>query len=604
MRTVVVGLFVGGFIGFLAPAASSRAVAAPDLQAQLDAIVAPHFPADQPGAAVLVSKGDRILLRRGYGMADLGKALPIQPGMVFRLGSITKQFTAAAIMMLVDAGKVSLGDDLRKWVPEYPGHGGTVITVEHLLTHTAGVPSYTDQPGFIGLSRKDLTHAELLATFKDLPLDFPPGDRMKYSNSGYYLLGMVIEKASGKSYAQFVAEKIFKPLGMAHTRYGDNDAVMPGGVRGYLGRYDQGSAGGQGGQGGRGRQGGQGGQGTTQGAKEDSKAHLAEAISMKPPFAAGALISTVDDLALWDSAIAAGKLLKKESWRRVFAPMKLKDGSLSQYGYGWQLANYEGHRIQSHSGGIPGFATSICRMPDDQVVVTILCNEMPARTDLRALSLQLAALTIRKTRGRSPRGQDRFKLLDGYAGVYTTSDKDRVMVRRVGDHLAVQPPKGGGFREALPASDSVFFVKRSVIRFWFLRDLKSGRVTGVDVTRPDATIDHCVRSDEALPAEKAGVTVDSTIIERYVGNYELKPGFVIAVTREGARLFTQATNQPGSRVFPSSETEFSPAKGGRLRSSRSISTAKPARSAWSCTSTAASSPPSACRSDSAPNITR
>src|SRR5262249_22995749 len=162
---------------------------------------------------------------------------------------------------------------------------------------------------------------------------------------GYYLLGMVIEKVSGKSYADFLDEHIFKPLGMTHSGYGDVDRIVAGRAAGY------------------GRQG--------------DRIGNAELISMKPPFAAGALISSVDDLALWDRAITDGKLLKPEDWARVFTSAKLKNGTSTHYGFGWGIGAVQGHRAVSHNGGIPGFNTSIMRLPEDRVVVIVLCNSIP-----------------------------------------------------------------------------------------------------------------------------------------------------------------------------------------------------------------------------------
>jgi D-alanyl-D-alanine carboxypeptidase len=515
-------IFAAPTASHAAPAVAAPAPPAPDLAAQLDAELARHFPADQPGAAVLVRKGDKILLRKAYGSADLEHHVPLKPEMVFRIGSLTKQFTAAGIMILVDAGKLSLKDDLRKWVPAYPDHKAT-ITIENLLTHTSGVPSYTDQPGFRDRARDDLTHEQLLAIFNDLPLEFPPGTKWKYSNSGYYLLGLVIEKVAGQSYAQFVAERIFKPLGMQHTRYGDRDPVLPGGLRGY--------------------------------DRQGKKIGPADPISMKPPFAAGALISSVDDLALWDRAIAQGKLLKKASWQRVFTPMKLRNGEPTRYGFGWGVSDYAGHPAQSHGGGIPGFASSILRLPDDQVLVVILCNSVPPPVDLGPLALKLAAQAIGKPIVDPPVTKIDPALLDRYAGVYTVGRERKVLIRRAGDHLTVQMENGPRI-DALPASDTLFFVKDKPTRLAFQRDPRSGRVTGIDTVRSDGSSDKAVRSDEPLPPEKAAVVVDPAVLERYVGEYQLSPGFSIVVTREGTHLFAQATGQPRFEIFASSPTEF------------------------------------------------
>lgn len=500
-------------------AVASPAFAASDLAAELDAIVAKHFKADQPGAAVLVKKGDQILLRKGYGLANVELGVPVRPEQVFRLGSVTKQFTAAAIMMLVDEGKLALADDIRKYVPEYPQKSAK-ITIEALLTHTSGVPNYTDQPAFGKRLREDLPHDDLLALVKDLPLDFTPGEKWKYSNSGYYLLGMVIEKVSGKSYAQFLDERIWKPLAMTHTTYDDPERIIPGRVAGY--------------------------------GRSGSEFTNAEFISMKLPFAAGALLSTVDDMAKWDRAIRDGKLLKKASWARIFTPEKLKDGRSSHYGFGWMIGSIHGHPATWHNGGIPGFHTAIVRVPAEGLVVVVLCNMVPAPLVPEDLALQLAVTTLGIPQPKATTLD--AATLDRYVGVYKAPDGHRGSVRRDGDHLMVQPE--GGARIPVEAeADGRFFVKDSLVRFVFTRDA-SGRVTGVDVTEPDGNVEHHTRSDEPLPSERAVVSVPDKTLESYVGSYQLAPTFAIAITREGSHLYGQATGQPRFELFATSPTEF------------------------------------------------
>ncbi|MGZ3443829.1 MAG: serine hydrolase, partial [Polyangia bacterium] len=447
--------------------AAAPAHAVPDLTAQLDAVVAPRFKSDGPGAAVLVKKGDRVLLRKGYGMANIELGVPVRPEHVFRLGSITKQFTAAAIMMLVDDGKLSLRDDVRKYVPEYPQKKG-VVTIEHLLTHTGGVPSYTSQPAFEKHMRDDLSHAELLATVKDLPLDFLPGEQWAYSNSGYYLLGMVIEKVSGKSYGDFVMQRIFKPLGMTHTSYGDNEPIIAGRVEGYE-------------------------------EADGGRVVNAPFLSMKQPYAAGSLVSSVDDLALWDRAIRDGKLLARASWARVFTAAKLKDGSSTGYGFGWMVGDERGHRLVSHNGGINGFSTMIVRLPDDDVVAVVLCNSPSEHASLaRKLALLAAGVAPPKPIALATAA------LDKYVGVYKLDEKRRFVVRRDADHLTAQP-SGGPVFPLLAEADGTFFVEEPPIRAIFTRD-KSGAVTGADVTMPAPR--HFVRTDEPLPAERQAVALD------------------------------------------------------------------------------------------------
>lgn len=497
----------------LAAAATPAPAAA---AAQLEALVAPHFAADAPGAAVLVRKGNRVLLRKAWGMADLELDVALAPEHVFRLGSLTKQFTATAILMLAEQHKLALGDDLRKYV-DFPTHGAT-ITIEQLLTHTSGIPNYTEQPGFETRSRYDMTHAEVLALVKDLPLDFAPGTKWKYSNTGYYLLGMIIEKASGEPYARFLEEHIFAPLGMSHTTYGDNARIIRGRVAGY--------------------------------ARAGEQIRNADPLGMDPPFAAGGLVSSVDDLARWDEAIARGKLLSKASWARMFTSYKLKNGEDTHYGYGWGIGTLDGDKLEAHGGGINGFNTFILRVPEQHLLVTVLCNSAPAPTSLDELALKLAMVALGKPIVEPKVAAVDAPTLDRWAAVYQPADDDkaRVVVRRDGDHLTAQR-SGAPRLELWPSSPTQFFVKGSLLRFTF-------GARGFDVTRGDGTVRHRLRTDEPLPAARAAVAVAPALLDRCVGRYQLAPGFILAVTREGDQLFAQATGQPRFAIFPTSPTEF------------------------------------------------
>jgi D-alanyl-D-alanine carboxypeptidase len=451
-----------GLIG-LVPALAGPVAAAPDPSQQLDAEMVSHFRSDQPGAAVLVRKGDRILLRKGYGLAEVGKARAVRPEQVFRLGSITKPFTAAAIMILADEGKLSPGDDIRKHLPAYPTHGAT-ITIEHLLTHTSGIPSYTEQAGFQQLLAQNIEPPALVARFKDLPLEFAPGSKMEYSNSGYHLLGLIIEKVSGKTYAEFLAQRIFSPLEMTHSGYGDDPKLDR--VAGY---------------------------------SRDQKGPVQPAppINMKIPYSAGALVSSVDDLARWDGAIRAGKLLKKASWERVFTPARLPDGRRTDYGYGWNLSKLDGRPVQRHGGGIPGFVTHFLRMPAEDLLVVVLMNSLPGPTDPGLLVHRLALIALGKPMIDPKVVALAPAVLDRYVGVYRHPDRGDVVVRREGDHLTVQPRRGPPLA-AWPESERRFFVKGHPVRFAFVVG-PGGAATELEITRPGGEIDRAPRTSDKPP---------------------------------------------------------------------------------------------------------
>jgi D-alanyl-D-alanine carboxypeptidase len=328
-------------------AAATSAPAATSTPAQveaLDAFVQRSMQTRQfPAAAVAVIKDGTIVVAKGYGLSDVEKGIKATEQTVFQLASVTKQFTAAAVLMLVEDGKVSLDAKVTDMLPGLPA-AWNPVTVRHLLTHTSGIPSYTDtfRVNKVTDSRV-FTPDGILALVKDAPLQFTPGERFAYCNTGYYLLGMVIEKASGKPYGTFVTERIFTPLGMTSSGYDDYGDARPMRAKGYN------TANGQ----------------TTP----------AEHTHPSQPFAAGALVSTVVDLAKWDAALGARKLLKPASYDAMWTPMRLNDGSPSTYAMGWVVEPYRGRPRQAHGGGITGFSTFIARFPDDRITIVALVNQ-------------------------------------------------------------------------------------------------------------------------------------------------------------------------------------------------------------------------------------
>lgn len=503
----------------LAPAGAATAPS--DLAAYADQLLAVAFPADQPGAAAIVVKNGQVVLRKGYGMANLELGVPDSPDMVFEIGSVTKQFTAAAILLLAEQGKLRLEDDITKYLPDFPTPGETV-TIEHLLTHTSGVPSYTGMPEWFARVREDMKLEDLIGLFKGKPLDFKPGEQTRYSNSGYILLGAIVEKASGKSYEQFVEEEIFQKLGMSHSRYGHAEELVPLRAAGY--------------------------------SRDGEGFRPANYLSMTQPYAAGSLMSTVDDLALWDRALAGETLLKKASIERMFTSAKLTSGRQIRYGYGIGVTELEGKRVQEHGGGIFGFVCYVMRVPEERLFVAILANTDSPSKDPQSLALRIAAKALGKPlEDRKALALDE-KTLDEYVGVYQFDDDARRTITREGAKLFAQR-SGGEKQEILAMARDDFAYLEGNARLRFRRDAQ-GKLTGADfIPRggPDAS---GTRTDEPLPSQRQAIRVDPAIYDDYVGEYELRPGFTITVTREGNQIFAQATRQPKLEIFPESETRF------------------------------------------------
>lgn len=294
-----------------------------------------------PGLALAVVRDGRITKAKGYGLADVELHAPVTERSVFQWASITKQFTATAIMLLVQDGKLKLDDAVSRHYTNAPAAWSNV-TVRHLLTHTSGIKSYTDLPNFFGTVRKDYTSDELLGLVSGRPLDFSPGEKWVYCNTGYYLLGLMIEKASGQSYADFLNARIFQPAGMTNARVNHQFELIPNRATGYEVRSNQ--------------------------------VRRSEFVSPTQPYSAGALVGTVLDLARWDAVLYTDKLLPPAVLKEMWTPVRLNDGKTSPYGYGWQVGDIRKHHFVGHGGGIHGFTSFILRLVEDKLTVIVLAN--------------------------------------------------------------------------------------------------------------------------------------------------------------------------------------------------------------------------------------
>jgi len=301
--------------------------------------------------AVLVRRGGEVLVRRGYGQADGALGSANTPSTRFRIGSVTKQFTAAAVLVLAARGKVGLEDRACRYLPRCPGAWST-ISVRHLLTHQSGLPEFLDLPGFDAM--RPSTPADTLADLRRVPLDFAPGTSFSYSNSGYIALGLVIEQASGVDYETFLRDSFFAPLGMSDSGYEHSGDVATVGYR--------------------------------------DPDHVADPLDMSVPFAAGGLFSTVDDLARWDTTLAGDDILPQDQIAQLWKPEVTNTDVVGfAYGFGEYVGRVDGGRLVIHDGGINGFRSVLARWPDEGHLVVLLSNHEDT-PDLRALAQDVAAV--------------------------------------------------------------------------------------------------------------------------------------------------------------------------------------------------------------------
>ncbi len=355
-RIVAIGLLAAGPL-------TAQALDHAALVQRLDSIAgAPVRRGQVPGMAVAVVKGRDTLLLKGYGMADLENLVPVTPQTVFRIGSVTKQFTSAAVMQLVEQGKIGLDDPITKYFPSAPQQQRGVL-VRHLLNHTSGIPSYTDIGERFGrVSRLDLSRDSLLGVVAPMPLMFEPGTHFYYNNTGYFMLGVLIERVTGKNYGDYLAERIFSPNGLAATTYCSEDKIIPHRARGYTNR--------------------------------PNGMQNADYIGMELPFAAGSLCSTVGDLVTWTVRLHAGRVVNDASFRAMITPVTLPSKRAMRYGYGLTVDTLGGHRLVEHGGGINGFSSMVKRVPDDSLTVVVLTNASSSLASSTADALTHAALGL------------------------------------------------------------------------------------------------------------------------------------------------------------------------------------------------------------------
>jgi CubicO group peptidase (beta-lactamase class C family) len=292
-----------------------------------------------PGLALEIIQNGQCIKRAGYGMANLEQQTPVTPETVFEIGSVTKQFTAAGILLLAQDGKLSIDDRISLHLKDTP-ESWKNITLRNLLTHTSGIKNYTVLDGFE--LRQHLTQAQFIRQLGAQPLDFQPGEKWSYCNSGFNLLGYVIENVSGTNYWQYMRQRIFDPLGMTGTTNRDPRGLIPFRASGY-----ETNAAGQ---------------------------YINRDYDLTDIFAAGAIVSTVDDMAKWNASLDSQKLLTAATEKDMWTPVRLNNGKTHDYGFGWFLSPLQGHQNIGHSGSTSGFSATIQRFPQDGLAVIVLTN--------------------------------------------------------------------------------------------------------------------------------------------------------------------------------------------------------------------------------------
>ncbi|HVF56262.1 MAG TPA: serine hydrolase [Pyrinomonadaceae bacterium] len=410
---------------------------AQQLASQVDIYANNEIRANNFSGTILIARDGRVLLSKGYGMANIENDVLNSPQMRFRIGSLTKQFTAMAVMILQERGVLNVQDSICTYLPNCP-EMWRPITIHHLLTHTSGLPDFTynltsaeDDDPIPSVTRN-------IDRLRTSPLEFTPGARFSYCNSGYVLLGHIIEKASGNSYQTFVRENIFVPLGMSNTGYDFNGRILKHRATGYSLRGGQ--------------------------------ILNARQIDMSVPFSAGGLYSTVEDLYLWDQALYTTKLISEKSLKLMFTPFK------EGYAYGWYAGERFGRRVVSHGGMIEGYTAFIERFPEERVTVIVLSNLDSTPTSRFARDLAAITFNLPRTSGKERRAINVDpRVYDAYVGQYELSRNFIITITKENDRL-MGKVTGRPKIELFPESATEFFVKELDAQITFVGD-GTGKVT-------------------------------------------------------------------------------------------------------------------------------
>lgn len=432
----------------VASVASAQSSSRAALVARLDSIAGGAVKAGiVPGMAVAVVKGRDTLLMKGYGLADLENKIAVTPQTVFRIGSITKQFTSSTIMQLVQEGKLSLDDDITKYGLNFPTHGRKIL-LRHLLNHTSGIPSYTDVGNRFGtVMRMDLTHDSLIGVIAKDSLMFEPGSHFYYNNTGYFMLGMILEKIGGKKYGDYLAERLFSANALGGTTYCETKKLIPNRAQGY--------------------------------DRDASGFSNAAWLSMELPYAAGSLCSTIGDLVNWTARLHSGRIVNAASFREMTTPVKLPSGRPMSYGFGLSVDTVAGHRQIQHGGGINGFISALNHLPDDSLTVVVLGNSSNSPSDAVANDLVRAVIGAPPRVPVAPKdlpttADDRAKFAGRYALTRPDGSKQNVRVYEENGSLMIQPDGQPGVR--LASQGENVWTGRGPGRIAF--DIVGGRAVG------------------------------------------------------------------------------------------------------------------------------
>jgi len=514
---------------------------AQDKAAKIDEVMTAAHKYRLFNGSALVAENGKVIYKKGLGLANMEWNIPNTPETRFRLGSITKQFTAALILQLVEQGKLKLDGKLSDYLPDYRKDIGEKVTIHQLLNHTSGIPSYTGLPGFFNdVSRNPYTVSDFVKRYASNNLEFEPGSKFSYNNSGYFLLGAIVEKVTGQPYEQVLKEKILDPLGMKNTGYDHHDTLIEKRASGY--------------------------QKTPDGYMNASY------LDMSIPYAAGSLYSTVEDLYLWDQALYTDRVVSAASKDLMFKP------NLSDYAYGWVVTKVKlGNGTDSvskiaHGGGINGFNTVIVRFPTQKHLIVLLDNTSQGRS-LEQLERELTNILYNQPHNlpRMPVAEVLQRTIAEKGIDAAIAQYRDIKTRQASAYdFSEQELNNLGYQllQAKKLKEAVEIFKLNVAEhpqgFNTYDSLGEAYMVSGNT---ELAVQNYKKSLELNPQntgatemlkrlENKTVAVDPKVYDAYTGEYEVTPTFMVKVFREGDKLMTQATGQPSFELFPEAENRF------------------------------------------------
>lgn len=506
------------------------------LKSKIDSIMSASYKADEPGAAVLVYNKGSVLFKKGYGVADSGSKEAITTSHKFCIGSITKQFTAMATLLLEEQGRLSIKDPIHKYLPDYP-HRDKTITIENLLTHTSGMIDVFENQNWYSMWERELTPEEFVDVFKNDSLLTEPGTAYHYSNFGYAVLGLIIEKVSGLSLSDFLKQNIFIPLGMNNTSIPKTGDAIANLAKGYF--------------------------------SDDKGVQPANPINLSHLYGAGSIFTTADDLLKW--YLWLGKRYKNGDVqvKRALSEFTFKNGNKSNNGYGMMLFKVHGKPAAGNNGGMLGYTNYTLWMYEDDLIIVLLSNHryegnessMASRFDVNQKALRVAESVMGKSSQLfDPKSVVYINIppatLEKYTGMYKIGDTDTYRIISLsGNQLYSKISKGGTRLAINPVSDKIFY-SATGSKFEFVFD-KEGNIKEANYHKPDGTISVGTRTNLPLPPQKQPAIITEADYNAVCGLYKMMVVFDINIYRAGANGIIAESKQQGKMLFyPESPLKF------------------------------------------------